>query len=186
MVDADAIAREVVEPDGPAFGSVVARFGMSVIGADGRLDRRALAAVVFNDQSALADLNAITHPLIGATIGERVRQAALASEIVVVDVPLLDSSSRSRFGLDAVVVVDAPEDEAVRRLVEQRGFTKEDAQARVASQIGRDERRSFADVVIENSGTREDLEDRIASLWSWLVEHAGRAAGGSVEGAPGA
>jgi dephospho-CoA kinase len=174
LVDADAIARAVVEPGGPAYAPVVARFGPGVVGAGGRLDRAALAAVVFADASARADLDALTHPV----IGERMLEEAAAAEaaghrVLVLDVPLLDEGSRERLALDAVVVVDVPVEVAVQRLVGQRGFAEGDARARVAAQMSRERRRALADRVVDNAGDRAALEGEIDRTWAWLVGRAG-------------
>lgn len=174
LVDADAIARAVVEPGGPAYAPVVARFGPGVVGAGGRLDRAALAAVVFADASARADLDALTHPV----IGERMLEAAAAAEaaghrVLVLDVPLLDEGSRERLALDVVVVVDTPVEVAVQRLVGQRGFAEGDARARVAAQMSRERRRALADRVVDNAGDRAALEGEIDRTWAWLVGRAG-------------
>jgi dephospho-CoA kinase len=172
VVDADAISREIMEPDGAAFGPVVERFGPGVVGADGRIDRPALAALVFHDPSALADLNGITHPIIGRVMAERTEVVAGHAEIVVLDIPLLNIATKDRFSFAAIVVVDAPEDVAVGRLVAQRGFTEKDARARIAAQITREERRALADLVVDNSGRREDLEAEIDRTWAWLEDRA--------------
>jgi dephospho-CoA kinase len=172
LVDADAIAREIVEPGGPAYHPVVERFGADVVQPDGTLDRAALAAVVFADDVARADLNRLTHPVIGQVMGERVAAAAAEHVIVVLDIPLLNIATKDRFHLGAVVVVDTPEEIAVDRLVSQRGFSEADARARVAAQISRDERRSLADHVIDNSGDRARLEEQIDQAWSWLMQRA--------------
>lgn len=178
VVDADAIAREIVEPGGPAYAPVVERFGPGVVGADGRLDRAALAALVFNDADALADLNRLTHPVIGAVMAGRMAAASAAAEVVVLDIPLLDVATKDRFRFGAIVVVDTPEDVAVERLVSQRGFGEDDAWARIRAQIGRDARRALADVVIDNSGDRAALEAGIDRAWEWLQERVGEADSG--------
>jgi dephospho-CoA kinase len=175
VVDADAISREIMEPGGAAFGPVVERFGPSVVGPDGRIDRPAVAALVFSDPDALKDLNGITHPIIGQVMAERMAAAAAGSEIVVLDIPLLTIATKDRFTFAAIVVVDTPEDVAVERLVTQRGFTEEDARARIAAQISREERRALANVVLDNSGTRENLETEIDRAWVWLTDHAAQA-----------
>lgn len=172
VVDADAIAREIVEPGGPAFAPLVERFGQDIVAPDGRIDRPALAALVFADKSALADLNAITHPLIGEVIAERMAAAATRSSVVVLDIPLLNIATKDRFQFGAIVVVDAPEDVAVSRLVSQRGFSEEDARSRIAAQISREERRSLADLVIDNSAGREELDTQIDRAWEWLSARA--------------
>jgi dephospho-CoA kinase len=174
VVDADSIAREIVEPGGPAYAPVVERFGPGVVGPDGALDRAALAAVVFADAAARADLNALTHPVIGQVMAERVAAQLTSHQIVVLDIPLLSIATRDRFHLGAVVVVDCPEDIAVARLVEHRGFSEADARSRVAAQISREERRRLADRVIDNSGGRAALEPQIDQVWEWLKELANR------------
>ena len=173
VVDADRIAREIVEPGGPAYGPLVERFGPGVLGPDGRLDRAALAAVVFNDAAALSDLNAITHPVIGRVMAERTARAGEEAAIVILDIPLLNIATKERMEFAAIVVVDTPEDVAVERLCTQRGFSEDDARARVAAQISREERRGLADVIIDNSGGRDELERQVEQAWAWLTERAG-------------
>jgi dephospho-CoA kinase len=174
VVDADSIAREIVEPDGPAYRPVVERFGPGVVRSDGAIDRPALAAVVFADPEARADLNHLTHPVIAKVMSERVLAAAAGHQIVVLDIPLLDIATKNRFEFGAVLVVDCPEDLAVARLVEQRAFSEADARARMAAQISREERRRLADRVIDNSGDRADLDAQVDETWAWLTELAGR------------
>lgn len=168
VVDADAISREIMEPGGAAYGPVVERFGPSIVGADGRIDRPAVAALVFHDPDALSALNSITHPVIGQVMAERMAEAAARAEIVILDIPLLNIATKDRFTFGAIVVVDTPEDVAVQRLVGQRGFAEEDARARISAQISREERRSLADLVLDNSGSREQLESEIDRAWEWL------------------
>ena len=170
IIDADRIAREVVEPGGAAYEALVDHFGAGVLLGDGRLDRQALADIVFHDPGALEALNKITHPAIGAVVAERIASAARTHDVVVVDIPLLSITTKANIGFDAVVVVDVPEEIAVRRLVDQRGFKEDDARARIASQISREERRALADVVIDNSGDRAALDAQIERAWKWLEE----------------
>jgi dephospho-CoA kinase len=164
VIDADAIAREVVEPGRPGLGAVVERFGPGVLDGGGRLDRPALAALVFEDAAARADLNAIVHPLVAVETARRMA-AAPPESVVVLDVPLLVESARS--GYDVVVIVEAPEAVRLERLVE-RGMAPDDARRRMAAQAGDAERRKVADVVLDNSGTPEDLEAQIEGLWLQL------------------
>jgi len=165
VVDADAIAREVVEPGKPGLAAVVERFGRDVLDGDGRLDRPALAALVFEDAAARADLNAIVHPLVAAE-SLRLMAAAPADSVVVLDVPLLVEAARS--GYDVVVIVEAPEAVRLERLVE-RGMAADDARRRMAAQAGDAERRKVADVVLDNSGSEDALEAQIESLWAQLT-----------------
>lgn len=167
VVDADAISRQIMEPGGEAYGPVVDHFGPSIVGPDGRIDRPAVAALVFNNPDALKELNDLTHPVIGRVMAEKMSEAA-SSRIVVLDIPLLSIATKDRFNFGAIVVVDIPEDLAVQRLVAYRGFTEEDARARIAAQMSRAERRALADLVIDNSGDRAALEGEVERAWVWL------------------
>jgi dephospho-CoA kinase len=165
VVDADLIAREVVEPGGAAYAPIVERFGPGVLGADGRLDRAAVAAAVFSDPEALAALEAITHPAIQAEMARQVAAHDGRDDVVILDIPLLKDR---RTPMAGVVVVDVAEDVAVRRLVEQRGFDEGDARRRIAAQISRQRRRSLADVVVDNSGDLSALAAEIDRVWAWI------------------
>lgn len=172
VVDADRLARQVVQPGGGAYQPLVERFGSGVLHPDGSLDRPALAAVVFSDAAARADLDAMTHPAIRALIAEAVLGLA-DSPLVVLDLPLLSAKTVHLNRLGAVVVVDAPTDLAVERLVEQRGFDETDARARVAAQMSRSERVSLvervpAGLVLDNSGDLTALEREVARAWDWI------------------
>jgi dephospho-CoA kinase len=171
VVDADLISREIMEPGGLAFDPVVKRFGEEIVADDGRIARPALAAIVFNDPAALADLNSLTHPAIAELISQRVESAGRTHPVVVVDIALLHIIS-DRFDFGAVVVVDVPEDVAVKRLIAFRGFSEEDARARIAAQATREQRRAGADLVIDNGGDRESLEAEIEKSWIWLEERS--------------
>ena len=165
VIDADAIAREVVEPGQPGLAAVVERFGPEVLDADGRLDRPKLAALVFDDAAARADLNAIIHPRVAVETARRTA-AAPPDAVVVIDVPLLVEAARS--GYDAVVIVEAPEPVRLERLV-NRGMSPEDARRRMAAQASDADRRKVADVIIDNSGSEDDLEPQLDALWSQLT-----------------
>ncbi len=163
VVDADRIVRALQAPGEPVFASMVDEFGPSIIAADGSLDRQAVADIVFGDDDALQRLNAIVHPAVGAAIAERLVDLAETDDVVILDIPLLVESGRD--DMAAVIVVDVDPDLAVARLVEHRGFTEEDARARMARQVSRDDRLAKADVVIDNSGSLEHLRDQVAALW---------------------
>jgi dephospho-CoA kinase len=167
IVDADAIVRRLQRAGSPLLERLAERFGAGIIRPDGELDRPALAAIAFADDAALADLNAIVHPLVRAEMARRIAAEAATDHVVVVDTPLLEVDPAA--GYAAVVVVDAPVDVAVERLVRLRGMTEADARARIAKQIGRDERLAKADWVIENSGDLTALDAQIDELWDWIV-----------------
>ncbi len=166
VIDADAIVRELQEPGTPVVAAMVDRFGDDILHADGTLDRQAVADRVFGDDEALAALNAIVHPAVGAEIARRLEAEAATDHVVILDVPLLVESGRE--GLAGLVVVDTDPDIAVERLVSQRGFTEADARARIARQASRQERKARADVVIDNSGGLEDLEPQVEACWRWI------------------
>lgn len=175
LVDADRVARQVVEPGQPALAAVVRRFGSNVLGPDGHLDRAALAAVAFAGDDARHDLNRIIHPAVHEEVLRRLAAARAADPhaVVVLDVPLLAEVGRDRYPLDGVLVVDAPVETAVARLVDGRGFTDEEARARVAAQASREERRAIADVVIDNSGDLDHLGSEVDRAWAWIRTLAG-------------
>jgi dephospho-CoA kinase len=167
VVDADAVARSVVEPGQPAFSAIVERFGEDVVAPDGTLDRPALAAKAFADDQSRRDLEAITHPAINAEFVRRM-QGAPADAVVVLDVPLLvESQQASARGYQAVVVVEAPRELRLDRL-EERGLERADAEARMAAQATDEERRAVATHLIENSGDLAALEAQVDRLWSDL------------------
>jgi dephospho-CoA kinase len=167
LVDADAVAREVVEPGTPGLAAVTEEFGEEILRPDGSLDRDRLGTIVFADEQRRARLNAIVHPLVGTRMQELVEDAP-DDAIVVYDVPLLTENDLA--GLyDLVVVVDAPVEEQLRRLTELRGMTEEAARARIAVQATREQRRAVADRVIDNSGTIESLAAQVDDLWAELT-----------------
>ena len=168
VIDADAIAREVVEPGTPGLTRVVAEFGEQVLTEDGRLNRPKLGELVFADESQLSRLNAIVHPLVGERSGQLMEQAlADNAEIVVYDVPLLVENGLGPL-YDVVVVVDAPDELRVERVATDRGMPREQVWARVRSQADRETRLAAADLVVDNSGSLQDLRDRVSDLWTEL------------------
>jgi len=166
IVDADVAARKVVEPGGPAYQAVVDRFGPDILAPDGSIDRPALAAIVFTDPAARADLEAITHPAVGVLINEQLAAEAETDHVVVLDVPLLVESGQ--MAVAGVIVVDCPPEVAIRRLVEQRGMGEADARRRVAAQVSREERLAHADLVIDNAGSPEALDRQVDAAWAWI------------------
>jgi dephospho-CoA kinase len=167
VVDADVLAREVVEPGTPGLAAVVDAFGEGVLTADGALDRPALAGVVFGDADARARLDGIVHPLVRARARELI--SALPEDAVVVqDIPLLVETGQAS-AFDLVLVVEADADVRVARLA-QRGLAEADARARIAAQATDEQRRAVADVVLHNSGTPEHLAEQVDRFWAERVE----------------
>jgi dephospho-CoA kinase len=167
IVDADRIAREVVEPGTPGLAQIVDTFGDRVLAADGALDRPALAALVFADPEARRRLDGIVHPLVRARARE-LAAAAPTDAVVVHDVPLLVETGQAS-SYDLVLVVAADTEARVARLV-QRGLTAEDARARMAAQASDEQRRAVADVVLDNSGTPEELARQVDRFWAERVQ----------------
>ncbi|MCG3042042.1 dephospho-CoA kinase [Streptomyces sp. S1A] len=171
IVDADKIAREVVEPGTEGLAAVVAEFGEEVLAPDGSLDRPRLGSIVFGDAGKLKALNAIVHPLVGARSAE-LQRAAGEDAVVVHDVPLLTENGLAPL-YDLVVVVDASPATQLDRLVRLRGMAEEDARDRMAAQATREQRLAVADIVIDNDGPLEKLEPQVAEVWRRLRERAG-------------
>lgn len=178
VVDADVIAREIVEPGEPAYEAVVERFGPGVVLPGGALDRPAIAAIVFDDREALRDLERITHPAVGVRMAERMAEEAATDHVVVLDVPLL--VEKGTYATAGTIVVDVDPEVALRRLVDQRGMDEADARRRMANQVSRDDRLAKADFVIANGGTLEDLRAEVERCWAWVQDLArtGRATPG--------
>ncbi|MFJ9810242.1 dephospho-CoA kinase [Streptomyces sp. NPDC101158] len=171
LIDADRIAREVVEPGTPGLAAVVAEFGPEILTPEGTLDRPKLGAIVFNDPGRLAALNAIVHPLVGARSAELEGRAG-PGDVVVHDVPLLTENGLAPL-YDLVVVVDAAPETQLDRLVRLRGMTESEARARMAAQATRAQRRAVADLIVDNDGPLEALEPQVLTIWAELRERAG-------------
>ncbi|MYA81361.1 MAG: dephospho-CoA kinase [Acidimicrobiales bacterium] len=171
LIDADAIVREQQALGSPVLAEMVERFGDHIVAADGTLDRGSVAAIVFNDPDALADLNAITHPPVGREIRRRLGELEGTDRLVVLDIPLLGEGlakgQRPRYPTSGILVVDTPTDVAVERLVTSRGFSADDARARIAAQLSRHERLGIADWVLDNSGGLDELEAAIEAAFNW-------------------
>jgi len=170
VIDADAIAREVVAQGTPGLEAVVAEFGPGLLTPGGDLDRPAMGALVFADAGARKRLEAIIHPLVHRRSAE-LEAAAEAGTVVVHDIPLLAEVGRAG-SFDAVVVVDAPTEVQVARMVGDRGWTREDAESRIAAQASREDRLSIATHVIDNTGSLEDLRRRVEDVYAELAARA--------------
>lgn len=166
IIDADLTTRRLQEPGAPVFNAIVERFGDGIVAADGTLDRLGLAGIVFPDPDALADLNQIVHPVVGLAIRDQVREHILTDAVVVLDVPLLIENNR--YPVAGIVVVDTPTEIAIHRLVLFRNMDQADAEARIARQASREERRDRADFIVDNSGTHEQLLAQVPALWTWM------------------
>lgn len=173
VIDADRIAREVVEPGMPSLSAIRERFGPSVVSDDGILDRAGLGRIVFGDRAALRDLEAITHPAIWARTAE-LFAAAPDDAIVVHDMPLLvEAGMTGEYHLVLAVLTDT--ETRVQRLVEHRGIPEDDARQRIAAQADDDARRAAADVLLDNNGSPEDLATAVDALWQSRIVPFGEA-----------
>ena len=169
IIDADALAREVVRAGTPGFAAVVERFGPGVVRPDGELDRARLAEIVFADEAARDDLNGIVHPLVGQRSAELMADAPTGA-VVVYDVPLLAENDLAG-GFDFVIVVEAGLATRLRRLAD-RGLPEDQARARIGAQASDEQRRAVADEVVPNDGDREQLAARVDELWARLRARA--------------
>ncbi len=175
VVDADRVAREVMAPGGPAYADVVREFGPEVVGPDGSLDRRALAARIFGDAGARHRLNQLTHPHIRRRMAEEADRLAATPgvEVIVFDIPLLLETTDGReLGLDGIVVVYADEATRVRRLMARDGLSESDARQRVAAQMPLEGKVARADWVVDNRGTPEETRAAVDRLWAELRARA--------------
>jgi dephospho-CoA kinase len=170
VIDADAIAREVVEPGTPGLAEVVAAFGPEVLLADGRLDRPRLGDIIFASPELRARLNGIVHPLVGARMRE-LEESAGPGSIVVQDVPLIAENNMAG-AYDLVVVVDVPPRLQLDRLVRHRGLARDQARARMAAQASREQRLGIAGIVVDNSGSLAELDRQVGELWTELRRRA--------------
>jgi len=182
VIDADAIVRDLQRPGELVFEAMVERWGSQIVvsngDAVGELDRAAVAKIVFGDDDELAALNGIVHPAVADKTQAMVDSLADTDEIVVHDIPLLVGpgggilTSRDHTAWGGIVVIDTPEELAITRVMASRGMAREEIEARMAAQATRDERRSVADFVIDNSGDLADLEQEVGRCWEWMRSRA--------------
>jgi len=166
LLDADAIVREIQQPGTPVFTAMVEHWGDDIVADDGTLDRQAVADRVFGDADELAVLNAIVHPAVADEMTRRRKALASTDATVILDIPLLVESGHE--GLAGIIVVDVDPELAVERLVTHRGFTETDARGRIARQASRTDRLARADVVVDNSGSLNDLVAQVDLVQAWL------------------
>ncbi len=170
VIDADVLAREVVAPGTDGLAAVVAHFGTQVLNTDGSLNRASLGAVVFANEAERRALEAIVHPLVRARAAELEAQAP-AGAVIVHEIPLLVETDQAG-NFDAVIVVDVPVETQISRLMELRGLTESDARARISAQATRGERQAVATYVVDNTGTFEDLRQRVTEVFESVVASA--------------
>jgi dephospho-CoA kinase len=170
VIDADVLAREVVEPGTPGLAAVLRRFGDGVLAADGRLDRAALGRVVFADPAARRDLEAIVHPAVRARAAE-IEAAAAPDAVVVHVIPLLVETAQHD-DFDVLVVVDVEQHHQLARLQRRNDLDEAAARARVAAQAAREDRLAVADIVLDNNATHDDLTRQVDVLWQELRSRA--------------
>jgi dephospho-CoA kinase len=171
IIDADVLAREVVEPGTPALAAIIDKFGPQIM-RDGELDRSQLGAIVFADPDARRDLERIVHPAVRARAAE-LERAADPDAVVVHVIPLLVETGQQQ-DFDVVVTVDVDHETQIQRLIARNGFSRAEAAARVDAQADSEERRTAADVVVDNHGNLEDVREQIAALWDVLTSAATR------------
>ena len=171
IIDADVLAREVVEPGTPGLAAIIERFGPQVL-TDGQLDRAHLAEIVFADPAARRDLERIVHPAVRARAVELERAAGSAAVVVHV-IPLLVETGQ-QWNFDLVVTIDVDHETQIQRMMARNGFSRAEAESRIAAQAAREDRRAAADVVLDNSGDVAQLKDQIDALWAVLTSTAAR------------
>ncbi len=178
VVDADKVAHEVYEPGTAGWREVVDTFGEDVLDTIGRIDRKKLAGLVFNDNTSLGKLNAIVHPKVRQLLEDRLGELnRRGTKIVVVEVPLLIEAIRQEARwtrmIDEIWVVAATEDQVVERVQARSDLDEEAIKSRIRSQTAQDERAKYADVVIDNDGSLEGLRHKVSKLWHERVPHVG-------------
>jgi dephospho-CoA kinase len=171
IIDADVLAREVVEPGTPGLAAIIERFGPQVL-TDGRLDRAHLAEIVFADPAARRDLERIVHPVVRARAAELERAAGSAAVVVHVIPLLVETGQQGDF--DLVVTIDVDHETQIQRMMARNGFSRAEAESRIAAQAAREDRRAAADVVLDNSGDVAQLKDQIDALWAVLTSTGAR------------
>ncbi len=168
VIDADAIAHEVIRKGTPAYEEILRRFGADILGPDEEIDRRRLGEIVFRDPIALRDLEAIVHPAVLVEIQQRIQACPEAPAIVIEAIKLIESGFAR--ACDTLWVVTCPESEQVRRLMKERGLTEEEARVRIRAQPPQEEKIRRADVVIDNSGDLEATRRQVEQAWRKWVE----------------
>ncbi|MCH1513388.1 MAG: dephospho-CoA kinase [Acidimicrobiales bacterium] len=173
LIDADRIVHELQKSGGEVFINLVGHFGEGIIGDDGELDRKKLAGLVFSSEKELEKLNSIVHPAVGKEMASKREAFAKGGSLILIDIPLLVTAegelARDEYkNFSGRIVVDCDEKLAVDRLIDSRGFTEEDARARISKQATREQRLVFADYLIDNNGDLQSLERQVNECWTWM------------------
>lgn len=170
ILDADRIARDIVEPGQEPYRKIVEHFGSEILKADLRIDRERLGRIVFADPVKRALLNELTHPTIMGIIADRLEQLRPTESIVVCDIPLLVEAGVGASSFDLIIVVNAGRDTQIQRLTRDRRMSNDDALARIGSQATTDERRALADIVIDNDAEKEELARQVDLAWQRITD----------------
>lgn len=169
IIDADRLGHEAIAPGQPAYDALVARFSADILASDGTIDRSKLAAIVFADPSARADLESVTHPVIYSRILSKIEELRNTDDVVVLDAALLVEMFPDRgrsIGIECLVVVSSFPEEQLKRMIELRGMDEVDARARIDAQAPAERKLAAADIVVNNRGTLAELEESVDTLWS--------------------
>jgi dephospho-CoA kinase len=169
VVDVDQISREVQQPGNPVFDQIVARWGPEVVAGNGQLDREALGRIVFADREELGALTLMTGDAIAAEVVRRAEAHLGTDGVVVVEAAMMPGGKNKIYGLEGVIVVDAPPEVTVARLVRERGMSEDDATTRVQAQQPREQRLADADHVVDNAGSPEQLAAAVERAWAWIA-----------------
>lgn len=170
LVDADEVVKQLQAIGNKVYRDMVDRWGDGILQDDGNLNRQAIADIVFNDEAELEALNKMVHPAVRAEMARQVEELGETDKVVILDIPLLEEGGAQKRGAKATIVVDCPVEVAVERLVEHRGFSRADAEARIAAQATREERLALADFVVDNGGDLAGLEAEVDRCWAWLED----------------
>ena len=179
VIDADQLARDVVEPGQPALAEIASAFGPDILGKDGRLDRGKLAGIIFADAAARSRLNAITHPRIRERMADEVARRANRPGLLLLDIPLLYENARTG-AVEKVIVVWVDRETQLRRLIERSALSLDEATQRIAAQMPLDEKRARADIVIDNRGSQEETRRQVETIYRDFADPPHKGDGNTV------
>jgi dephospho-CoA kinase len=172
LLDADQISRQLLSKEGEGYGPVIEHFGSDILYEDGQINRERLADIVFANKDELQVLNSITHPLVAKKMLDGVLELSSENAVIILDIPLLaENPNRDAYGIEKIIVVDAPLELCVKRLVQYRNMSVDDAVHRIEHQASREDRVKIADYLISNAGSIDDLTHRVKEVYSDLISH---------------